>query len=252
MTGIWNPEFRDENRSSRYPFSDDSALVSDDGLALDPGMLLDASIYPIGVGPRCALTAIDVAQRLVTFWVGDSAEPRRASGSFDPFLPPDGIYLEDPRGRPAGMLLAERTPLAASQAWAAGMHTFAAGSAEFVASCVIPTPEPGLRSLLTGAGDLLAGDIWIVGERGVVVRDDGGAIRVDVVGDPLFSRRLCFPLQLFSTPRFIRTINGVPPGPDGSFRIVVDDRSTPDTVLRIYPLADDQLGIGLVGRAVEG
>jgi hypothetical protein len=218
---IWSPDYRDENRDSRYPFADDATLVTSSGLALDPATFLDASVYPIGGSARAALTAIEVSNRLIRFWVGDGDNPRRASGEFDPLRPPETIHLMDPFGRPAGLLLANPILLAASQVWSIGTHAFPAGTAEFVASCVIPTPEIGVRGFLTADGDLLTGDVWWVGENGVVVRDDEGVVRIDVVGDPLFARRLCYPLGLFATPRFVRTINGIPPGPDGNFRIIV-------------------------------
>jgi hypothetical protein len=117
---------------------------------------------------------------------------------------------------------------------------------------VIPTPEVGVRGFLTEAGALLTGDVWWVGERGIVVRDDGGTVRVDVVGDPLFARRLCFPLGLFATPRFIRTINRLPPGPDGDFQVVVGGHDAPDTVLRIYPISPTELAFEVVGETLEG
>lgn len=252
MSQQWHPGYRDENASSRYPFADGSTLVAEDGLAFDPSTFVDASVYPIGGGPRCGITAIEVANRVVRVWVGDPSDTRRASGTFDPLLPPDEVHLQDAHGRPAGVLLSDPTLLAASQAWPAGLHAFPTGSAEFVASCVIPTPEVGVRGFLTADGDLLTGDVWWVGERGVVVRKDGDAIRVDIVGDPLFARRLCFPLGLFATPRFVRTINHIPPGPGGDFQIVVGDHDAPDTILRIYPISATELAVEAVGQTLEG
>jgi hypothetical protein len=244
-------DYRDENAASRYPFADGASLRATSGLAIDPATFLDAAVYPVGGRARCGVTAIVVADRIVTIWVGDPPRSRRASGTFDPFFPPDAVHLEDEYGRPAGMFLADPVLLAASQAWPTGTHTFPAGAAELAASCVVPTPEAGLRGFLTEAGDLLTGDVWWVGEHGVVVRDEGGTVRVDVVGDPLFARRLCFPLGVFSTPRFVRTINGIPPGPDGNFQVLVGDRDAPDTALRIYPLSDTTLGVEVVGATLR-
>ena len=252
MPSFWSPSYRDENLTSRYPFSDGSLLVADSGLAVDVATFTDASIYPIGVGERCGVSAITVSNRLVVIWVGDIRESRLASGRFDPLLPPSTIPLEDAYGRPAGMLLADPLLLAASQAWPSGTHTFATGMAEFVASCVVPTPEVGVRGFLTEDGDLLTGDVWWVGERGVVVRKDGDTVRIDEVGDPLFARRLCFPLGLFLTPRFVKTINGIPPGPGGDFQIIVGDHLALDTVLRIYPRGPGELVIEAVGERLDG
>jgi hypothetical protein len=252
MAHQWAPGYRDENASSRYPFADGALLVADSGLAVDPATFIDAAVYPIGGRERAALTALEVDNRRVTIWVGDGDDAARASAAFDPLRPPAAVRLADAYGRPAGLLLADPVLLAASQAWAPGRHAFPAGMAEFAASCVVPTPEVGVRGFLTAAGDLLTGDVWWVGERGVVVRAEDDAIRVDVVGDPLFSRRLCFPLGLFVTPRFVRTINHIPPGPDGDFRLIVGNHDAPDTILRIYPLSATELAVEAVGATLAG
>lgn len=111
-----------------------------------------------------------------------------------------------------------------------------------------------MRGLTTVQGGLLAGDAWIVGESGIVVSldPDDGNIWVDVVGDPLFTRRLCTPLDLFTTPRFVKTINNVAPGPDGDFQIAVATVSASDTILRIIPEPPDTLRIGLAGKSTQG
>ena len=114
----------------------------------------------------------------------------------------------------------------------------------------IPTPEPGLRGLLTPGGDLFTGDVWIVGDNGVVVRDTGdGNIRIDIVGDPLFRRKLCGSVELFNTPNIIRTINGCPPDEHGNFQLNVGDLITENTLLRINP-TDTGLRIEAVGQTV--
>jgi hypothetical protein len=250
---ILHPDFRDENLSSRYPFADGASLVSRDGIALGPETFLDATIYPIGGGERAYLSALVVANREITVWVGDIRQPRRAFGSFDPLAPPDTLALLDTLGRPAGLLVADPRLLASAQTWAPGEHAFDPGSSEFAASCTIPTPEEGVRGLLTVQDTTPAtGDVWLVGENGVIVREEDGHIRIDIVGDPLFARRQCWPLGLFATPRFVKTINGIPPGPDGSFQITVSGVSAVDTILRVVPEPPDTLRIGLVGRQVDG
>jgi hypothetical protein len=251
---ILHPEFRTENLDSLYPFADTATLLSRDKIVIDPAMFLDAIVYPIGMGARGYLSTLAVANRSVTIWVGDATQAQLASGSFDPLAPPDLIALADLYGRPAGLFVADPNLLASAQAWPAGTHTFDIGASEFAASCTIPTPEPGVRGLITAGGGLLAGDAWIVGEDGVVVSLDAsnGAIRVDIVGDPLFARRQCEPANLFYTARFVKTINGVPPGPDGDFQLAVAAASAADTILRIVPQPPDTLRIGLVGKPVSG
>jgi hypothetical protein len=249
------PDWRNENLDSNYPFADTATLLSRDKIILPPDMFLDASIYPIGIGPRAYISSLVIGNRLATIWVGDATTAQLASFSFDPLAPPELGALIDVYGRPAGLFVADPLLLASAQAWPTGVHTFDIGATEFAASCTISTPEPGVRGLAAAQGNLLTGDAWLVGEEGVMVTldpDDGTSIRVDVVGDPLYSRRLCAPLQLLSVPRFVKTINHVAPGPDGNFQLEVATASASDTVLRIIPQPPDTLRIGLVGKPVQG
>jgi hypothetical protein len=250
---IIHPEFRTENLASNYPFADTATLLSRDKIIIPPDMFLDASIYPIGMGARAYISSLVVGNRSVTIWVGDSTQAQRASCSFDPLAPPELLALVDVYGRPAGMFVADPIQLASAQAWPAGVHTFDIGTSEFAASCTISTPEEGVRGLIAAQGHLLTGDTWLIGEDGVVISlDANGNIRVDVVGDPLFNRRLCDPVGLFISPRFVKTINNVPPGPNGDFQLAVATASATDTVLRIIPQPPDTLRIGLVGKSVQG
>ena len=77
-------------------------------------------------------------------------------------------------------------------------------------------------------------------------RGDGDNIRIDIVGDPLFRRSLCSPKNLFTTPRFVTTINQCQPGPGGNVQLIVGHQDSPDAVARIYP-ADGGLRIEAAG-----
>jgi hypothetical protein len=246
------PEFRDELEFTRYPFADTATLLSGDSQqAIDKDTFLDASLYPIGALEQVHIASIVVAPQAVTINLGDRRNTAIASGVFDPLDPPEAIEFTDRFGRPAGVLVSEPLRLARFSAWESRTHTFGPLAAEFVAGCVIPTPEPGLRGILTPDGDLVVGDVWLVGENGVVVRQDGDCvIRVDVVGDPLFVRRLCAPTDLFTTPNFLRTINDCPPNEFGEYRLEVGNDIAPDTVLRIVPV-NDGLKIEAVGQLVR-
>lgn len=253
MARILFPEFRDEQGPTRYPFGDEATLATTGGLAVGPDTFLDAALHPVGGGERQYLSRVRVAARQVTLVVGDPETPELASTSFDPLAPPDLLELTDAYARPAGVLVSDATRLAVFQTWPAGEHRFAPGATEFAASCVTPMPQVGVRGFVTPDGTLFTGDVWIVGEDGVVVRrDDAGNVRIDVVGDPLFRRRLCQPVQLFTTPRFVKTINGMRPDERGDFKITVGRALAADTVLRVF--ADDTGGITFeaVGQTLQG
>jgi hypothetical protein len=242
------PEFRDEQEFSRYPFADSATLLSNTGQRIPPETFIDATVYPIGSRERVSISTITIRSRLVTIALSDPSGAVLCSGSFDPLDPPNLIALADRYGRAAGLLLSEPLRLAIFATWGVGSHTFGTGAAEFAASVSIPTPEIGVRGLLTEAGDLLTGDIWFVGDNGVVIREDGDRIiRIDIVGDPLFVRRVCAPEDLFTAPRFIKTINNCPPDEYGNFVLTVGDHFAADTIIRIYPV-DNGLRIEAVGK----
>lgn len=252
MSRVLFPEWRDENAPTKFPFADTATLTTTSNLKIDADMFLDARLYPIGGRERQYLAAIKVEARKVTITIGDPKTTTLASAMFDPLDPPEMLDLADGYGRPAGVLVSDPTRLSVFQTWPIGEHKFQPQASEFAASCVIPMPAIGVRGFVTEDGTLFTGDVWIVGENGVVVRQDGDeTIRIDVVGDPLFRRRLCQPVQLFTTPRFIKTINGMRPDERGDFKITVGRSLAADTILRVY--VDDQGGITFeaVGQTLQ-
>ena len=251
------PQFRDEQSDSRYPFADRAALVSQERkLEISRDTFIDAAIYVIGGDARAYISSIVVTPSLITFYIGDTGNKKIASATFNPFaVPADGaLELIDSYGRPAGMLLSTALALAAFSAWPNETHTFKLADTEFVAGVVIPANEPGVRAVTGADGELLTGDVWLVGDRGVVLRAaDEHTVRVDVVGEPLFHRVVCEPVARFQPKTFVQTItvNGVTCGPDeyGNFALTATGHAASDTILRIY-FQDGTIKIDTVGKKV--
>lgn len=242
---ILHPEFRDELEFTRYPFADGATLTADTGQQIELDTFLDASLYPIGAQARLHINRVIVTLNQVTITLADSTRNERASAVFDPLAPPDLLLFADDFGRPAGLMVSEVLRMSRFSAWDVGTHRFTQAAAELAASCVIPTPERGVRAVQDAEDNLLTGDLWLLGDNGVAVREEDGHIRVDIVGDPLFVRKLCTPLRLFTVPNFIRTINGCPPDQYGNYNLTVGDHFNQETIVRIY--ADNG---GLVIEAV--
>lgn len=252
-TRIIFPQFRDEQTDSRYPFVDKASLTStEDRLEIGRDTFIDAAIYAIGGYARAYISSISVSASEIVITIGDENNRNRATARWVPTNPPENGVLDvlDSYGRPAGMLLSAPLLLSRFAAWPARTHTFRQETTELVNTVVIPAKEPGVRGLLPETGPLMTGDVWLIGDRGVVVRQDGdGVIRIDMVGSPLFLRELCDDLNKFTPKTYVKTINGCVPDEYGNFTLTATGHNAADTVLRIYP-SDGNLKIDIIGKKV--
>ena len=242
---IYVPEWRDDQQSTGWPFSAAVTPTNSNGYFIPDSTFLDASFYPVGGTVGLYISSISVLNGQVIIVVSDENANNLATGTFPLLNPPSLIEFFDAFNRPAGVIVSDPTRLAVFQAWAVGQQVFTQDQTEFVAEVYQPSPEIGFRGFVLPDGSLLTGDIWIVGDDGVVVRNDPGnpqpVVRVDAVGDPLFARRLCEPENLFVTPRFVQKIrimsgNGVftaTPDANGNFEISVGSNVATDVALRV-------------------
>jgi len=251
---FFNSEWRKQNETIKYPFSSKSSLVNDAGMTIFEGVFVDASLYAIGGKDGTYISRIEVSFQTVTIWIGDSEEKFRASGTFSLVSMPEEVALLDAFDRPAGVLVSADARLNIFQSWAVGAYDFKSSQTEFAATVCIPTPEVGVRGFILEDGSFFAADVWLIGEDGVVLTTDVvmvpqrsgeskpyNVIRVDIVGDPLFRRRLCVPVDLFESPNFIKQIRVIHTGgeffcsPDefGNINLSTSNQGTPNNPLRI-------------------
>jgi hypothetical protein len=232
-------EFYDEYAATRYPFLDTCLLRADTGQVLDTDLFLDASLYPVGNTLALHIATITVQSRLVVISIADSKKVVVATTSFDPFGGVAELAVVDIYGRPAGVIVSDAARLSRFSSWVEGTHTFTVTAAVFVPSCIIPTPATGVRGIGTSQGDVLTDAVVLVGGPGVVLRAVGDAgIRIDIIGDPLYRRRLCEVASAFQTPLFVQTINNCPPDQHGNISITVGNHLTDKTILRLNQSAD--------------
>lgn len=240
--------YRTELLSVKYPFADAATLRTRDGILMDQDTFLDFSLYPIGGLEQLYLSKVVVEANLVTLWVGDTIKSELCYCSFDPLFPPDVLEFLDSFGRPAGVAVSSSERLAVFQTWPIGTHPFSPSATPFVATACVSMPEEGVRGISVN-GEVLSGDVWLVGENGVVLSEEDGCIRVDVVGDPLFKRAAN--MEDFETPRFITSINGVSPDDGGDIKLTVGRGYVNDPVIRIYPNGKG-LTVAVVGSKQGG
>lgn len=222
VTDIRRPEWRDEHAASRFPFADRASLIANTGEFLPETLFIDASIYIVGAAGRIRLAAITIADGEATLTLGDETNAALANCTFDTLDPPDVLTFYDPYGRAAGMLLSSAELLSFFRVWPNGVRTFTVDAAELCATCCLPIPDVGFRGFVLDDGSLFTGDIFLVGEDGIVLsaaessqREYTAAgcyqtttiptIRVDVIGDPLFRRQACVG-PAFHSPRFVRQL----------------------------------------------
>lgn len=230
------PEWRDGNLHTRYPFTDDATLVNQDGLTIDQDLFDDARLYPVGGSAGMFLRRVEVTVSGLFFHIADSVSGELASGGYlfaDPV--PDLIRLTDQYGRASGVLVSDSDRLAAAAGiYPLGDTIFTQAQTEFAPTVAVPIPNTQLRGILLDDGGFISGDIYLVGSNGIVLTEEGGAIRVDVVGDPYALIRAC-QAEGFLAPTFcgLKTINGIAPDENGDFKLTIGGNLAPQNILRI-------------------
>ena len=273
------PEFRDEQRDSKYPFSDRSTFTAiDNALVLSKQAFVDATIYIIDGRGAAYISEIASTGNGILITVrttGNTSVRARGFVVSSGGSPYSQVDLRDRYNRPAGLLVlrSEQINFLLSQS---GTYSFREDALEFVATCFSPATSKGLTGVLINETELVTGNILLVGHNGVVVRkitdefedyqtnaqyntaqpEKHAKIRIDVVGDPLFQRIQCEKEgATLVAPEFIKTINGVAPDEFGHFIFTVSedtltaerDENNP-VALRIYPTAENSLTIEAVSR----
>lgn len=259
-TRILFPDFREEQKDSRYPFVDTATLVSTDGtVQIERDTFIDAVFHIIDAASRIHISSVQVTTQNVIINFSDEFNTNIAATAFSPSPVQDtqtgALQIFDLFGRPAGMLVATADKLALFAGWSVGIYEFAIAATEFVATTAIPTNEPGVRGVkTTSTQNLMTGDIWLIGDGGVTFRHEGvkdgkQIIRVDITGVPLFQRYQCLPFDRFQSKNFVRTINNCPPDEYGNFTLTATGRQVEDTVLRISQ-GEGIIFIDAIGRKV--
>lgn len=244
------PEWRNNNQHTRYPFSDDATLVNVDGQSIAEDLFDDARIYPVGGSVGLFLRRVEITPLGLFFHISDPVAGEIASGGYLFNNPvPNEIGLFDQYGRPAGVLVSDSTRLQnAAGVYPQGDTIFEQAQTEFAPTVAIPIPNNDLRGVLLDDGGFIAGDVYLVGANGIVLRLDNGAIRVDVIGDPYALLKSCQD-EGFVTPPFcgLKTINGISPDANGDFKLTIGGNLAQANILRIIQDAVGDIDITALG-----
>tara|TARA_R110000824_G_scaffold397067_1_gene599485 strand:+ start:401 stop:1231 length:831 start_codon:yes stop_codon:yes gene_type:complete len=266
---VRHPEWRKSLEDTKYPFESAATLTSNNGSKIPKNSFADAHLYPIGADASMHLSKISVTSEFVTFYIGDANSTNVGSGYISVPGNAGTVRLTDSFGRPAGILISTSENLGMFRSLGVGDHTFEKTATPFVAMACMPTPQIGVRGIVIPDGTLFTGPVWLVGEDGVVITQETvtspatcdtsqqvhDVIRIDIVGDPLFRRRLCVPRNLFTTPNFvkkIRVVNGdsqwtCAPDSHGYFTIHGNDSLAGDAALRVRITEEGKLEFAVAG-----
>jgi hypothetical protein len=269
MARIRNPEWQASLEETKYPFEPGASLVNEAGDVIPANTFLDAHLYPIGGAVGMFLSKITVTSSEVVVYISDSSQFDIASATYPVNQSQTYIRFVDAYSRPAGIAITDSVRLGALSSLGVGDHEFSADQTRFCGTVCMPTPEIGVRGIVLDDGSVLSGEIWMVGENGIVLSrenyttrqtcaaesTDQSIIRLDVVGDPLFLRKLCDPNDLFATPKFIKTIkikNGnyefdYYPDERGYVYIQGNDSLATKAALRVSTSAEGKIELAVAG-----
>lgn len=245
MVSIRFQDWRDTNARRKYPFADNASAASSE-VTLPDDLFVDGRLYPIGGNAELYLSRITKDANALTFAIRATGTDELATASFTlADIPENGeLVFFDTYNRPAGLLVSSEIALQAFSGIDVGIYEFTLVQTEFAAAVNTSQPSPGVRGFLLPNGDIMTGDVWFVGEDGVVLRRDGNAMRVDVIGDPFAARKLCgdeeaneevATLQPYCP---IKLLNGIAPDEQGNFQLLVGSNQSLSPILRITPQSD--------------
>lgn len=262
------PTYYEEAVGTDYPFKS-GASRSNGTVVIENDVFVDGRLFPPLGRYDLFISEIVVGSDVVIVLSNGAGEVGR--GSFNRATPPDyvtfssnNVHIGILQGSPSGGL----SKLAG---WNDGTYAFTAAQTPFTASVVVPQPQQGVRAIVLDSGAVFAGDVTIVGERGVqftVPRIEGSSssdagwpnyagyqqevIRMDVVGDPLFLRRGCGDqASEFQQDVLIARINFdghvFTPDETGGFLITIAHASSNQPAVRLLPITNG-LSVGFVER----
>lgn len=229
MPHVIFPEYRDQFKSTKYPFIDTATLVSiDEDYAIPQDIFCDASLYIPGATPPVYISELVISSAGNYITVSDYSKRYTATGVLEPLA--SSVELYDSRGNQVGILVAT-TNLSYFTSVSSGTYTFLPKETSFSPRCIISLQDTGVTSVGVENGEQLEGDVWLCGRDGIILRYVNDAVRVDIVGEPLYKRED----PDFIVPEFVRTINGMPANEYGNFNLTT---TSVDDVLRISTTAD--------------
>lgn len=229
---ISGQDWRNASELSKYPFTDDSELLSTTGLRLPLDFILDISIYARGMNQPVWLSGIASENNLpvLTFTDGITS----ISGH-------DRLYT-------ASGVESGRVVFGASSSLVTGTASFSPTAAQLCVGCVMPLSGEFLKAVVV-EGTSFSNVVHLAAEQGVKLSiNSDSSIRVDAIGERstyLESERTNPILGIRLVVAGVE-IGVAHPTADGRIFIRDDNSLSPDTILRLVP-SDNGFVITILG-----
>lgn len=254
MPVVINEEWRDKNVDRSFPFDDLTTRMNDAGLRILDEVFIDAVLYPITPNGPCFISSIERGTDRVIVRISSENEENIATATVLDSSGSDVLELRDIYNIPAGVLVVGPTGLSVLRSWAVGVYEFSMSQTRFAAVVHQYGPAIAVKGFILPDGSAVTGDVWLVGENGVELWEQDGAIRIDVVGDPLRAIQECYDIDPAIAAQLInrvplRSINWIGPDRYGDFQILAGGQLVPDgaQILRVNPIIN---GIRITGVSV--
>lgn len=241
MPSISFPSWRDQAREILYPFVDGMTL-SNGEVAIPKDLFVDLSVFAPGVSCPVFISEIEVSSQGSVLKFSDSGGSlcnlnvdHIVSGSSAEVVTKNLVSTRSGVNH-VGVALLNKIGMAQFATWPHGQHYFSRYQTMVLPDIVLPSPESGIRGFVLENGDIHSGDVVLYGEDGITFRVQGGALKVDAIGDPTFLRKQCDEEQGdFDGGPFLKTINNIAPDNRGNFIFSINTNVVPDTLLRMMP-----------------
>ena len=190
-----SPQWRNQNESSKYPFTDNSNLSIANLIDIPASVFVDARIFIPGLVGVASLLSINVSIDSVTLVVGNRSDPDIiATATIRTESPDEVISLHTLKGTVCGTLVSGVSRWAELISLPVGNYTLIPGTADFLPAVTVMVPLQS-EKLLGPDGESLGDVIRLVGENGVrlgcEVTGQTTVIHVHAVGDPLYRITEC-------------------------------------------------------------
>jgi hypothetical protein len=197
---ILNREFRDYSAESMYPFEDSARMSNTDGVIIPNTLFLDALVFSLlDVSLPFYVYAIDGTKGSETeaeIVVKDKKNQIVCRGLMSSTQ--DTAYLYDTYGRLAGTVVYSLEE-GSNMIHKAQGKTFIFSSTDLPLICgrCFVTRAKGL-SVVSGGGESLSQDVYLVGANGIHFTSESGKIYVHMLGEEAITKKP------------IKTVNGYP------------------------------------------